>query len=393
MKDWKYILYVAIGVGLFLLIKLTSPKQYDWTVTYHHNDKNPFGGYVLSELLPSILKNGKLEHSYQSLYEIKDSLQKDGNLLIIASSFHCEEPDAKALLSFVAEGGTAFISAQSFYSTLADTLDLETTDYYFKDQDWLSQRDTTFLRFVNPTLDTTRRYGFKKENIHSFFSSFDSTKTTVITRNELGRAVTIQVRWGEGALILNSTPMIFTNIYLLAADNHRFVSSLLSYLPDKNLQWTEFYQLGRMEAATPLRFILSNESLRWAYYLAACTLLAFMIFEMKRRQRVIPIIEPPKNSTLEFVSTIGNLYFQSHDHKNIAEKKIVSLLEQIRSRYFLSTSRFDDDFMESLRLKSGKPRADIDKLINTINRIRGLARIDVNDLVDLNEQIESFYRK
>jgi hypothetical protein len=31
--------------------------------------------------------------------------------------------------------------------------------------------------------------------------------------------------------------------------------------------WTEYYHLGRMESTTPLRFILTNEPLRWGYYI------------------------------------------------------------------------------------------------------------------------------
>jgi hypothetical protein len=391
MKDWKYILYVAIAIGLFLVIKMTSPKQYDWTVTYDYQDKNPYGGYALNKLLPTIFQS-RIEHSYQTLYEIKDSLARQGSLLIIATHFRCDASDTKALLHYVERGGTALISAQEFYGDLSDTLQLDTRDYYFLDHDYLSRKDTTYLRFVNAAFDTTKRFAFRKENIYNFFAQFDSTRTTVITRNDKGRPVTIKVKWGKGHLILNSTPMIFTNIYLLNADNYEFVSNILSYLPDDDLEWTEFYQVGRMESFTPLRYILRTEPLKWAYGLTMISLLIFMVFEMKRRQRIIPVIEPLRNTTLDFVSTIGNLYHQNREHKNIAEKKILFLFDYIRTRFYISTSKIDAEFLNAVSLKAGKNHEDVTQLFETIKKIRSVEQIESTDLIELNLQLEKFYQ-
>ena len=54
-----------------------------------------------------------------------------------------------------------------------------------------------------------------------------------------------------------------------------------------------------------------------------------MIFNAKRRQRVVPIINPLPNTTLDFTKTIGNLYYQEGNHQNIVDKKIIYFLEKI----------------------------------------------------------------
>ena len=115
-----------------------------------------------------------------------------------------------------------------------------------------------------------------------------------------------------------------------------------------------------------------------------------MAFEMKRRQRIIPVIKPLGNTTLEFVSTIGNLYYQNGDHKNIAEKKILFFLDQIRSRFWLNTNRLDDAFTTSLAKKSGKDQEEVRKIVDTINNIRSQPSISADELLDLNTKIESF---
>jgi hypothetical protein len=143
-----------------------------------------------------------------------------------------------------------------------------------------------------------------------------------------------------------------------------------------------------MEVETPLRFILTNESLRWAYYITAISLLLFMIFEMKRKQRIIPIIKPLTNTTLEFVGTIGNLYFQGNDHKNIAEKKINFFMDQLRTKYWLNTSHLDETFVKIAAKKMGQPEEDVRRLVNTIVAIRVRDRISSQELIDLNRQIE-----
>lgn len=187
--------------------------------------------------------------------------------------------------------------------------------------------------------------------------------------------------------------MVFTNIHLLDDDNHEFVSTSLSYLPQKDTYWTEFYHLGRMEIATPLRFVLTTEPLRWAYYLTLISILLFMVFEAKRKQRIIPIINPLTNTTLEFVGTIGNLYYQRADHKNIAEKKIQFFLDQIHATYFINTNNKDEAYLILLSKKAGVPEKTVRDLLNMISQISQQEKISASELTRLNELIEKFHQK
>jgi hypothetical protein len=179
-------------------------------------------------------------------------------------------------------------------------------------------------------------------------------------------------------------------VYMLSGENHRFAATTLSYLPDNDLLWTEFYELGRMEAKTPLRYILTTPTLRWAYFITILALLLFILFEAKRRQRTIPILKPVANTTLEFVRTIGDLYYQHGDHKDIAEKLITYWLEQVRARYWLSTAKLDDAFTEALIRKSGKSAEDVRALVNVIRLIQSKPDVALDRLIDLNDRIEKF---
>jgi hypothetical protein len=218
-------------------------------------------------------------------------------------------------------------------------------------------------------------------------------KAAVLVKNDFYQPVTVRIKKGKGTIILNCTPIIFTNIYLLANQNHDFISSSLSYLPQGRTYWTEFYHVGRMEAATPLRFILNNEPLRWAYYLSIISLLLFMIFEAKRKQRIIPVIRALPNTTMEFISTIGNLYYQRGDHKNIADKKIQFFFDYIHAHYFMATTQRDELFISTLSRKSGVGEETVKPLIDSINRIINSKNIEQKELESLNRLLEKFYEK
>jgi hypothetical protein len=393
-KDWKYIVYLGGAVLIYVAFNLLAPRQLDWRVTYHHDHKIPFGGYALNALVQEQFSGRSIVQNYETVHELYDTVQKPMNLLIVASSFSPSDEEVKALLHNVALGGHALISVGNMYGKLSDTLGVTIKNYFYEDgynQFITSAEDTTALRFVNEGLADTLRYFYPRKNLGERIAiTNDSLAMRLVARNELGMAVTVAVPWGKGKIILNSTPMIFTNAYMLSGENHRFAATTLSYLPDKDLLWTEYYQMGRMEAQTPLRYILVTPTLRWAYFITLLALLFFIVFEAKRRQRTIPIIKPVTNTTLEFVRTIGDLYFQHGDHKDIAEKLITYWLEQVRARYWLSTAKLDKTFTEALIRKSGKPAEDVRALVNVINLIQSKPDVALDRLIDLNDRIEKF---
>jgi hypothetical protein len=390
-KDWKYILYVGGAIVLFVVVQLMSPKQYDWTVTYSHDDKNPFGAFALYELMPTIFKEGKIDHHFKTIYEVKESLKEGQNIFILASDFEGDKPDTEFLLKHVEKGGHVFISANYFRGVFRDTLQLRMRDYFLDDVTSLN-KDSSSLKLSNSSLDTLENYWFAKNNVTTYFNRFDTVNTTVMAENSYGHPVTIRVKRGKGSFILNSTPLAFTNIYLLSSNNNEFISSTLSALPDRDVSWTEYYHIGRMESGSPLRFILTEEPLAWAYYITIGAILIFMVFEAKRKQRIIPIVKPLQNTSLEFVSTIGNLYYQNGDHKNIAEKKIAFLLDFIRTNYLVRTTTFNEEFYEIVSRKSGHSIDEVRDLFKSIIFINSSTMISPEQLMSLNKKIEQFFR-
>ena len=116
----------------------------------------------------------------------------------------------------------------------------------------------------------------------------------------------------------------------------------------------------------------------------------FVIFEGKRKQRSIPIITPLKNQTVAFTRTIANMYFEKQEHKNIAEHKISYLLEFIRVKLHIPTTKIDAVFYENLALRSGNNLEEVVKLFKFCDAIHLKNQITNEELIKLNSLIEKF---
>ena len=83
---------------------------------------------------------------------------------------------------------------------------------------------------------------------------------------------------------------------------------------------------------SPFRELIKRPPLRWALYLLMLGVILLMVTTARRRQRVIPIIAPPLNKSLEFVRLIGTLYYQRCTHAELVRKKFIFFAEELRRR-------------------------------------------------------------
>jgi hypothetical protein len=199
----------------------------------------------------------------------------------------------------------------------------------------------------------------------------------------------IKVKYYNGEFLLHTQPAAFTNFHLLKANHHEYAEKVLSYIPKGNIYWQTKGQNGEEISDSPMRYIMSQPALKWAWWIFLIGMLIFMIFNAKRKQRIVPIKNPLPNTTIDFIKTIGNLYYMEGDHDNLIDKKIIYFLERIRNEYLIDTFKLDEDFIQKLQHKSGKDINDIRNTISLINRHRKNPYHSVEaDLIQMNTAIE-----
>lgn len=387
MKNLKFILPVTIVFIILILIKLVTPEPTDWNPTYSKNDKIPYGSYLLYESLSELFPGQKIESTNLPFYNItRERKIENTSIIIISRSFEPDDLDAKVLKRLLNSGNDIFIAANSFGKFISDTLNLYPSYSFFGGYDSIQ------VNFANPNLMRDTDYRFTKGNYNHFFTSFDTSKAVVLGTNDNDDVNFIKVRFGKGNLYLHCIPNIFTNYNLLKTDRD-YIFKSLSYLKLRNVVWDEYYKDANKYQSTPIRYILSQPSLKWAYFTLLITLIFFVIFKGRRDQRIIPVIKPLANTTMEFVNTVGNLYYKQSNHKNIAEKKISYFLDYLRTKYSVKTIQLNDELVTQLSEKSVVDSKEIKKMFDLINLISISKSIKQVTLIELNNLIENFYTK
>lgn len=387
-----YIVFFILFLAGIIYIDAVKPKPVNWFPSYDLTKKDPFGLYVLDKESSGLFKENEIQKVIKTLYEFFNSenalvdveYDYSGTIFLVSENYNLDSKSDKELFYFVGDGNTAFISCKDFPEMLMDSLN-------FSIDSRLRLSDTVNVWMANKNL------GLEKYNLNIgagniYFSEIDTLTTTVLGyqgKDNKKEINFIKVPYKEGFFYLHTQPASFTNYHLLKDNHFEYTEKILSYIPEGNLFWLVKDQNGEIASDSPLRYVLSQPALKWAWLLFLSGMLLFIIFNAKRKQRIVPILKPLANTTVDFTKTIGNLYYQEGDHQNIINKKIIYFFEKIRNEYLIDTTVLDENFEKKLQLKTGKNIQDIKELVWLIKRINGPYYLCVEeDLIEINNAIE-----
>ncbi|WP_128545664.1 DUF4350 domain-containing protein [Larkinella soli] len=391
LKPNRYLLIFVLTLVAYGLFEYYRPKPIDWTPTYMNKDRIPFGARVVYEVLPEVMNGAPVTQVRMPVYNHLSDTKRPprSNYIFICHAVKFSRFDREKLLTYVREGNQVFLSAYEFPDSLASVLG------FTADLKMPTLRDTTLgVNFSNPALRSPADYHFRHDDGRNYLKIKNPSNITVLGRNARNEPVFLKITYGKGAIYIHNLPLAFTNYYLLDRPTEEYAYRALSYLPPVPTYWDEYQKQGRFseDEQSTLRYALSRPPLAWAYYLSLAGLLLYAVFAGKRTQRVIPVVEPLRNTSLEFVQTVGRLYFQRGDHDNLAQKKIQYFLTFVREQYGLNTSFPDEAFKQALSRKSGVPEEDVHELFRRIAFARQQSRLSEYDLLELNRLIENFYK-
>lgn len=392
-----YIVCLILLITGIMLLDANRPKPLDWNPYYKTHIKSPLGLYVLNEEIDALFKGQKVERIYNTPYEYLDkSYEYDsldgfyniqGSILILDHEMGFDQISIEEILFFVGKGNHALISCNILPNSLADSLGFKSNYRY-------NAKDTLDIIW-NSSTPLKSSYKVSQGYNGMYFDSITNHKTKVlgaqiIEKDTLVNFIAVQHKLGF--FYIHTQPAAFSNFHLLKDNNRQYALDILSFLPAKNtIYWFQNNQKQNDIAESKLRFIFSQPALKSAWYLFLIGILLFILFRMKRKQRVVDIIIPLQNTTVEFTKTIGNLYFQEGEHGAIIEKKVIYFLERIRSEFMIETTSLNADFNKKLHLKSGRDLEMIEKLTRLILEITGRKYRTEEDLLKINEAIENFW--
>jgi hypothetical protein len=283
------------------------------------------------------------------------------------------------ILTHAYAGNSVLIASEEFNS-LNHFISIETAQ----------GKDVTSLQFK----DDMEWYSYKEGTVTTYFSNTEIPQNLIEAVNDNNRPVLLKIPFGEGYVFLSSTPVAFTNYNLLKKINVEFIEKAFSLLPVEDVYWADNHiYYGESNQESKLDYIRKQPPLWWAFNIAVYTMIVFMVFGIKRKQRLISKITAPVNSTLEFVRTMAQLYLQTGGNKLLAQKKITFFLDYVRKKYHLETDVLDADFAEKLAKSSGKNANEISFMMKFIKEITQDEKVEREDLIILHRTIEKFKSK
>lgn len=386
----KYLVFGSALLVIYFVAQYFKPKPTDWSPSYLSADKIPFGTYILRQRITDLFPEVQVKTVDNEVYtNIKEKPEGKSNYFIIASNLKIDKLDYNEMVKYMQAGNNIFIAASNIQGMLVDTLKINITSNF----NFQNKRKYP-INFVNPSLNREYDYYFDKGISEQYFYEVDSSRAIVLGQKEKKFANFIQYKYGSGSLFILPNPELLTNYSLLREDGLDYASKALSYLPKaKNLIWDEHFTRPASQNKSVLRVFFEYDQLRWAYYIALLSLVVFVLFEIKRRQRIIPVIDRLKNTSVEFVNVVGRVYYQQRNNRDIAEKKVIYLMEYIRSKYRLKTININQEFKETLIRVSGATEEVIEELFTEIIYLNAGGMVRDQQLITLNKIIEQFYKQ
>ncbi len=389
----KHYFFLLLTFALLVWFEYSTPKQVDWRRTYSKNDKIPFGCNAFFRLLDEDIYKSKIKKQKQTPFNVLlNPSGKKSAYIFINKNLSFSKLDSKYLMQFVEKGNDVLFASSSFYdNSIADTFKIRTSSGY--NFDFYGDSTKTYnFNFSNSMLRSKENYTYKKGFDNAFFDLFDTSMVTVLAKERDSAAVFLKASWGMGNFYFISVPDIYTNYFVVNNPSREFAYKTLSYIDAEQIWWDEYYKGSNVNRGSELQFIFSNDSLYTAYLLTFISLIIFMIFAVKRRQRAIQIVEPLPNTTLQFVEVVGSVYYNSKNHKIIAEEKINSFYEFLRNKFLVSNRRMDEESVSRISKLSTIPLDEIKKLFLIIGMVLQQGSITEQELIELNTSIENFHK-
>ncbi|WP_312901392.1 hypothetical protein [Chryseobacterium taichungense] len=378
-KTFKIYAVIFIIVMIILaLFEVNKTESTDWRKNFDINQKSPFGLFVFNNEINTLFKNNVKKVS-QTPYDYYQTDKKAHNILVIEEEI--DKQSWNKILNQVSDGSDAMLIMSEMPKEISDSIGFYDSQISFEDENVLKLTDKKYQNdFIHlDKFPSGRGFTFIKPGVEILGKT--------VEKNNSDQANFIKIKFGNGNIYVHCEPLFITNYYLLKRGNVKYAQDVFSYLKDRETIW--FVENDAQVSKFFLRFILSHPALKYAWWVLLGGLVLFIFFNAKRKQRIVPIIEPLKNTSVDFVKSIGNLYLQEGDFHDMMAKKAQYFLNKVRMDLLIDTQHLDEEFAKKLHLKTGKPMEMITEAIHLIRKAQDpYAQVMKEDLAKMNKLLD-----
>jgi hypothetical protein len=411
MKNSRLLSVFIIVLAIVLLVVfwlINSDNSFRWDETYRFQDEQPYDLKLVHKHLISELGDDNFDVLTKGLKE--EVLPLQGAYVFIGAQAYYEEYETKTLVDWVAKGNTAFFAVKSldpsiiasFFDTLTCPPILQGNTAYLYD----TLVNVSLLHPALSKLQGEFKYIGKEGPDRYDFGCFDGR---IFCNNSVYQPIGlsnkqyvnyIRIPHGKGQILVHCSPIMFTNYYMTSRSEAAYIQGVLSHINADEILWDEYHRYphqeynfeGSEQGTTPLEFVLENRSLRWAFYLILSLALIYLIAATRRQQRIIKLIEPLRNSTLEFVQAIGRLYFLQRNHPKLIQLQMRYFLHFIRERYRVKARTPDLIQLDVLSQRSSVSKEQIMAIIDEYERLKSYVKLSDEEAINFYKLLNKFYK-
>jgi len=397
-------LFYIILLSLSFLEACQQEKKTNWNVTLNRNLKDPYACYIAYHHLESIYPEASIKSGGRVMTQInevirgKQSTQSGHIIIVVCKSFELDSTEFEKVKEFVNLSNAICIFSEEYSQNIYDYFNVK----YKEDSNSLfvvQKSDTIPNQEIGLIFnDTIHTYQFNGLPVNDYFEMDSIVSDSVI---DLGFSAQGEVRRNNmlirysnnGAILINKSPIAMTNYFLLQDDNKSYFEHVLSYFSEypTSVTWYSFLnKYANEDSEFDWRKLFKQPALFFAFILLIAMMVLYVLFAGKRRQRIIPILEQQQNTSLEFIETVGNLYFTKKDNANLAEKMIRHYLENIRLKYALRSTELDAHFANQLAHKVNHSIEKTTAFISYLNYIRDSEDVTDIDIQHLYHQLKKY---
>ncbi len=386
------IIVLAVLVILLLLFVLEwrdVPIVKNWDETYNYELTDPYGSSALKEALSLSFGEDNI-----SLFRDIDSLHQYTNSLYINIGYniYLSENKSSQLREFMDNGNDVLFISQF----------VESEDYDLSDDSYV----------FNSIIDSTTQVIFTESDSSSYTFTYRGrststlqSKSTPLFEDEIledssyhalaivdSLIIYYRKDVGLGSIHRYSQPYHFCNLASLQSDFKPFYNEVFGQYDVEQIILDRPQLADRIESDlqdSPLKYILAQASLRWAYYLTLFTALLYILFKGKRKQKIIPIRNKPTNTSLEYVDTLSQLFLSQKQNSKLIEHMEDQFYHKVLKKYFIDKNNLQ--FNQLLHRKSKVELKEIEKITNSFSQATNGYSFSDDQLHRLYNNLNHFY--
>jgi hypothetical protein len=405
-------IFFGVLVGGLLVAQLLRAPEYHWRQSYRPEDEDPYGTYLLYELLQE-------SYSADAFHELSGpwpadtlaSMGKGDMLVFVGERFYGDTSFRSALEGFLARGGTAWLTAYTF-----DGLE---TAYGYPQPGRGPRRDSVALVWhageAAPEPPRLEALVYRREDtvLSGSWRAFSQASVQEPVGELEARVwqplsyypdtpeaiVALESQWPkDGALLLHCVPLAFGNYHLRREGGLAYLNALLGRYAPERIWWDEGHRVnwvgeGSPEDLTlgpgPLDFILGQPALRWAWYLFLLGVLLLLGLAARRRERPVPPPRQLHRQTEQYIATVARLLRRQIGPEAAGQKRLQRLHEDIEQQLGLRVDLKREPAPAALVAKAQVARETLVYIHNRYNAL--LEAPGTEALLELDSAIDAFY--